>query len=68
MNCCCYGCTKRAVGCRETCEAWAEHERQKAERYAKKEAKFKGCYGVYDSPRLKAGDKAHARSRARGYK
>ena len=47
MNCCCYGCTKRAVGCRETCEAWAEHERQKAERYAKQEAER--VYGCYDN-------------------
>lgn len=26
-------CPTRAVGCRKTCKAWAEHERRKAERY-----------------------------------
>ena len=30
-------CPKRAVGCRTDCEAWAEHEKRKAERYHRKQ-------------------------------
>lgn len=26
----CYGCTKRAVGCRSTCESWIAYEKEKA--------------------------------------
>lgn len=39
---CCYGCGRRSVSCRETCEAWAEHERRKAERYAKQDLERRG--------------------------
>ena len=29
-------CPRRRVGCREECPSWAEHERQKRERYERK--------------------------------
>lgn len=61
MNCCCYGCTKRAVGCRETCEAWAEHERQKAERYAKQDAERVSRYGFSNCPMTINGEKKRVR-------
>ena len=65
---CCWQCEKRAVGCRETCEKWAEYEKQKAERYARRTAEYQGGYGVSDSPRLKKSDKARTRNYMRGYK
>lgn len=30
-------CPRRAVGCRDGCESWAEHERRKQERYRRRQ-------------------------------
>ena len=34
---CCFDCEKRQLGCRTSCEAWAEHEKRKKAKYASKE-------------------------------
>lgn len=33
---CCKGCDKRQVGCRSDCEAWAQHEAEKAKYYSER--------------------------------
>lgn len=62
---CCYGCEKRAVGCREACEAWAEHERKKAERYARKDLERRGTYLIGASPIVTRWEKERTKSARR---
>ncbi len=56
---------KASRWCRDTCEAWAEHERRKAERYARKDLERRGTYLIGTSPGVRRWEKERTKSARR---
>ena len=52
MNSCCYGCKRRAVGCRTTCKEWQVEQSWREERRLSRQLERIGHYGFFDSARV----------------